>query len=260
MKKLSVIILTVILILLLVSCGNGGISENERLELLKAQYDVVGMEHNVQLDELLSMYSENEIHLNYECAKDLADQHFALTYTCGENDIAHDIVALIRNMPSFAKSTINADIIDILSDSLVIFAKYPEIFDSMTHVLDAVIPLEEKQAKLETLYLLADETIEDNDEKESILNGLSTTMYSLAYWDENYQQWQQELAGTLQKPCVGIAGALGIIDGTGAVIGTLEGIRDTYKGQEGRGRIIVGRAIGEAAKTSTYAVLAILLL
>jgi hypothetical protein len=108
--------------------------------------------------------------------------------------------------------------------------------------------------------LLADETIEDNDEKESILNGLSTTMYSLAYWDENYQQWQQERAGTLQKPCVGIAGALGIIDGTGAVIGTLEGIRDTYKGQEGRGRIIVGRAIGEAAKTSTYAVLAILLL
>lgn len=261
MKKLSVIILTVILILLVVSCGNGSISENERLELLKAQYDVVGMEHNVQLDELLSIYSENKINLDYEYAKDLADQHVGLTYTYGDNDIASDIVALIRNMPSFAKSSINADIIDLLSDSLVIFAKYPEIFDSMTHVLDAEIPIEEKQTKLETLYLLADETIEDVDEKESILNGISTTMYSLAYWDENFQQWEQELAGTLQKPCiVGIAGALGIIDGTGAVIGTLEGIRDTYKGQEGRGRIIVGRAIGEAAKTSTYAVLAILLL
>ena len=108
--------------------------------------------------------------------------------------------------------------------------------------------------------MLIEEKADKNEDRESLMNGLSTTIHSLAYWDENYDEWQNTLNPSMGKAMLGIAGAIGIIDGAGAVIGTLEGIRDTYKGQEGRVRIIIGRAVGEAAKTSTYVVLSMLLL
>lgn len=159
-----------------------------------------------------------------------------------------------------SKSMNNSDVVSSLADSIEIYSKYPDVFEEMSGILDSPLNAEEKTQGLESLYLLIDEKAENDEDRESLMNGLSTTIYSVTYWDENYNEWQDVLNPTLEKATLGIAGAIAIIDGAGAVIGTLEGIRDTYKGQEGRGRIILGRAIGEAAKTSTYAVIGILLL
>ena len=167
---------------------------------------------------------------------------------------------MVNNKRLFAKASANAEVIDILSDSIAIIAKYPQIFDSISVILDELSSNETKIGKMENMYLYADKEIEDLGDKDAVMNGISTTIHSLGYWDENLTDWQQNLGGNIGKASLGILGAVGIIDGAGAVIGTLEGIRDTYKGQEGRLEIIAGRAIGEAAKTSAYAVLAIIMI
>lgn len=259
MKKVILIVITILIITLLVSCGENITPQVSRLEEIKAQYDQVGISHNRALDEIYCIYKDQSERLELDDYRTLADNYFN-SATSSSHNIAKEIIAMVKDVRLFAKSTVNAEIIDVLADSIEIVSKYPEIFDSISVILDASISLDEKTSKLEQVYLFVDDSVEDMNDKESIMNGIATIIHSNSYWDENYNDWQLTLSGNIAKTSIGIVGALGIIDGAGAVIGTLEGIRDTYKGQEGRGRIILGRAIGEAAKTSTYAVLAIIML
>jgi hypothetical protein len=258
MKKIMCIT-AIIIILLLSSCAENISPQTDRLEEIKAQYDQVGIAHNLALDEIHTIYKDQNESLGLEDYHTLADEYFRSTTETSHN-IAKHLVSLVKDVRLFAKSTVNAEVIDDLSDSIEIISKYPVIFDSISVILDAPVSMDEKTNKLEGIYLLVDDTVEDIHDKESIMNGVATIIHSNSYWDENYSEWQHTLNGSIGKASIGIVGALGIVDGVGAVIGTLEGIRDTYKGQEGRGRIILGRAIGEAAKTSTYAVLAIIML
>ncbi|MCF7833268.1 MAG: hypothetical protein K9N05_06820 [Candidatus Marinimicrobia bacterium] len=263
MKKVTFIIIIVLLFALLTSCGENITPQTTRLDELKQQYDAIGVRHNEALEEIHQSYvaqrAVNNESLNYSTCIAIAEEHFDFVNVQNKY-IAREITSLISNDRLFGKSSINAEIVDVLADSLEIMAKYPQIFDSVSVILDAPITIEEKIQKLENIYLLADEQIDNEDDKESIMNGISTTIHSMTYWNDNMDDWQQTLTGSMSKPTIGLLGALGIVDGVGAVIGTLEGIRDTYKGQDGRGTIILGRAIGEAAKTSTYAVLAIIML
>jgi hypothetical protein len=228
---------------------------DSRAQALIEQYDPVGQEHNLALDKMLSEYRSQEGILTKAACQAIADRQFP-----DAGDMAGRMMSWIGSRHDLAKASINADVVDVLADSIEIFAAYPEIFDPMTDILDATLDVTDKIERLEELYLLIDDKVDNPDDRESLMNGLSTTIHSLAYWSENYQAWQSTLGADLGKTTLGIAGAIGIIDGAGAVIGTLEGIRDTYKGQEGRVRIIIGRAVGEAAKTSTYVVLTMLLL
>jgi len=248
---------------LLTSCGENIAPQMTRLDELKLQYEPIGIGHNEALDELHELYASEQIkqnkYLSYSDCIEIADKHFE-PINSKYNNIAREITSLLYNKRIFAKSCVNGEIVDILSDSLEIFAKYPQIFDSISVILDAPVSNEIKINNLENMYVFADEQIENIQDKDAVMNGISTTMHSLEYWGENMNDWQETLTGVIAKPSIGIIGAVGIIDGAGAVIGTLEGIRDTYKGQEGRLEIIVGRAIGEAAKTSAYAFLAIIML
>lgn len=255
MKKISVHLMILLSMLLLLSCGVDIDSPDTRLQALIEQYDPVGQQHNLALNEMLSVYQAQNGTLTKATCQILADRQFSPA-----GDMAGRMMSWIEARHDLAKASVNSDVVDVLADSIEIFAKYPEVFDPMTDILDATLNVPDKIERLEELYLLIDEKVDDLDDRESLMNGLSTTIHSLAYWDENYQDWQGTLGTGLGKATLGIAGAIGIIDGAGAVIGTLEGIRDTYKGQEGRVRIIVGRAVGEAAKTSTYVVLSMLLL
>ena len=254
MKKVIVITVFVISVILLSSCVQNTGTQLSRLDELKLQYDQVGFQHNLKLDEMLTEFkTQTETRTLQTCQK-LVDNYFS-----GSGDLAKNIVNKITDKVRLGKSTQGADIIDILADSLDIFVKYRAVFDSISVISDSHLDVRDKINKLEGIYLYVDDTIEDPNDKESVLNGLSTIIHSMTYWNENYDEWQQVLNGSIGKSTIGIVGIIGITDGVGAVIGTLEGIRDTYKGQEGRGRIILGRAVGEAAKTSVYAAIAILL-
>ena len=263
MKKITICLIVVLLAMFVTSCGERIAPQVDRLEELKEQYDPIGVGHNMALDELYRVYSVKKIeqngHLNYsECIK-LAEDQFGFSNT-GHRNIAGEITALLDHEQIFAKACVNAEIIEVLSDSIEIMAKYPQVFDSISVILDASISNEEKTVKLENMYLYVDDEIENAQDKEAVLNGIATTGHAMSYWDENMTSWQETLTEGIAKPTIGIIGAIGIIDGAGAVIGTLEGIRDTYKGQDGRLEIIAGRTIGEAAKTSAYAVLAIIMI
>jgi len=254
MKKVMIITLIAISVILLNSCGQTTGTQTTRLDELKLEYDQIGLQHNMKLDEMLSVYGDHPEKRTMQTCRRLADDHFT-----GTGSIAGDVVDRIYGTRQFAKATASADVIDMLADSIEIFAKYPDVFDSITVVLDCGLDIQDKIRRLESIYLLVDEHVENEDDKHSILNGLSTTIHSLEYWGENYDEWQQTLTGTIGKRTLGIGAIIGITDGVGAVIGTLEGIRDTHKGQEGRVGIIAGRALGEAAKTSVYAFIAIVL-
>lgn len=254
MKKIISVLSIIISILFLISCGQDIESEVSRLDELKLEYDQIGIQHNLELNKMLSVYRDHSGVLTKQAMMDMADGHFATT-----GNFAKYIVDMISDKQQFAKLAVSADVIDYLADSVALFANYPEVYDSIAAVLDCALDVHDKIVKLEGFYLYVDATVDNEDDKRSILNGLSTTIHSLEYWDENYNEWQQTSTGTLGKRALGIIGIIGITDGVGAVIGTLEGIRDTYKGQEGRLGIIAGRAVGEAAKTSVYAFIAIML-
>ncbi|MEA3392498.1 MAG: hypothetical protein U9Q91_05925 [Candidatus Marinimicrobia bacterium] len=263
MKKITFILISILLLVLLTSCGENLAPQTTRLDELKLQYDPIGVGHNKALEEIHQLYraqrnAQNDL-LSYSRCIEIAEEHYNFVNVRNKY-IARELSSLISNKRQFAKSSVNAEVIDILSDSLEIIAKYPQIFDSISVILDAPTGIETKTQNLENIYLYADDIIENTEDKEAVMNGISTMIHSVAYWDKNMDDWQRTLTGSMSKPTIGIIGAIGIIDGAGAVIGTLEGIRDTYKGQDGRGRIIVGRAIGEAAKTSSYAFLAIIML
>ena len=254
MKKIINITIIIALVVLLISCGQNTGVQLSRLDELKQEYDHIGIQHNLKLNEMLCEYkAQSEIRTLEDC-QILADNYFS-----GTKHVAKDILNMISDQGRISKSTRSADLMDTLADSIEVFAKHRDVFDSIRVITDSQLDVQDKIKKLEGIYLLVDDTIEDENDRESILNGLSTTIHSLEYWNDNFNEWQQTLTGSLGKATLGIVGIIGITDGVGAVIGTFEGIRDTYKGQDGRFRIIAGRIVGEAAKSSVYAALAILL-
>lgn len=256
MKK--TIISFIILIILLSSCTLFTNNPEDKIAEFKLAYDECGLMHNIELSNVYQRFVDANVALNKQVAKDIIDEHFILSTSTENRDIASEITALVMDSHSLAKTDINSEVMDILCDSLDIYSQYAEVFDSIAIILDAQIPIEEKTEKLEGIYLFVDQVCTDSNDREALMNGVSTSIHSLSYWSENLDEWQEVLNPELAKSSVGVIGAFAIIDGAGAVVGALEGIRDTYKGQENRGRIITGRIIGEAAKTSTYAVLAVI--
>ncbi|MDD4960802.1 MAG: hypothetical protein PHX07_01040, partial [Candidatus Marinimicrobia bacterium] len=74
-------------------------------------------------------------------------------------------------------------------------------------------------------------------------------------------EWQETLAPGMQKSAaVGIIGAIGIIDGAGVVLGTVEGFLETEPGEEDRGWTILRSALMEGCKFSISAGLSLILL
>ncbi|MFA6618226.1 MAG: hypothetical protein WCT23_04060 [Candidatus Neomarinimicrobiota bacterium] len=259
MKK--TIIGLLILAIIVGACTQGIISPEAKIAKFKSEYDQCGIEHNKELSDLYQRFENSDVVLTKKAAKDIIDDHFALNTSIKNRDIASEISNLVINSHSLAKMNVNSDIMDLLSDSLTVYSRYPAVFDSMSSILDEEITLEEKTDKLEHIYLLVNQVCEDPDDKSALMNGVSTSIHSLNYWDESYYEWQLALNPDLGKTsAISIIGAFAIIDGAGAVLGTLEGIRDTEKGQEDRLKVIAGRAIGEAAKTSSYAALALILI
>ncbi len=257
--KNTIRILLIVIIVLFASCGHPISGPQQRLEELKQHYDEVGFCHNQELDVL-----KHEFHkcddITLESAKALIETHYQQLDPVFSNSVAEGLFNYIANASILGKSTVNAELIDLLADSLELYARYPEVFDSMSYVLDMNISVREKCHNLEKIYLFADQKAVDDEDKDALMNGLSTTIHSLEYWENNYHDWHETLTGNMAKPSLGIVGAIGIIDGAGAVVGTIEGFRDIPKGTEKRGRKIVGRAVGEGVKTSAFAVLSLVLL
>ncbi len=273
MKKISIIILFILLIGLLISCGESSGVEVSKLDQLRDEYAVIGQAHNHALhliyQEFVIQKAAQQLPSTLSGCRALAADYInganipLLTAPLSlGNDIYSEqiIMDILEQSRLFSKSTVNADIVEALGDSLDIIQKHQAIFDSMSVILDSYISVEKKAEKLEQLYLYVDTSIENEEEKTSVMYGLSTIIHSIAYWDEHMQEWEEVLSGGMGKHTLGIIGVVGIIDGAGAVIGTLEGFRDTDPGEDGRGWTIAGRAVGEAVKTSTYAVLAIVML
>ncbi|MDZ7797777.1 MAG: hypothetical protein U5N56_12395 [Candidatus Marinimicrobia bacterium] len=169
----------------------------------------------------------------------------------------------LRNIIPFrtlAKNASNRDIVEVLSDSVNIFRKYQSVFDSIAYILDTNTGKEKKTSELEELYVYIDDSVENDEDKTGLLHSLSTIIHSVAYWEDHMQEWHELFSPAMEKRTVGIVGAIGIIDGAGAVIGTAEGFRDTEPGEEDRARKIIGQAVGEAANASLMATLAVILL
>ena len=59
MKKITFILIFVLLMVFLTSCGESIAPTVDRLDELKLQYDPIGMGHNIALDELYRSYSED---------------------------------------------------------------------------------------------------------------------------------------------------------------------------------------------------------
>ncbi|MBW6457780.1 MAG: hypothetical protein K0B52_01315 [FCB group bacterium] len=272
MKKLFILVTCALLAGLWISCAGPDAAEVSELDMLREEYDIIGVAHNEALSMVFTdLVKEREKkELSYDECIMIAERCLgshqvpSLSMIIGpgqSNAYEHYIAPLLASRHVFSKAALSEEIIDVLSDSVDIIEKHKGIFDMIGNILDSSTDVEEKTQQLEQLYLTVDSDIEPGYEKEAIMNSVSTIVHSLAYWEEHLQEWEEILSSGMQKSAaIGIGGAIAVIDGVGAVIGTLEGFRDTEPGDEGRGWTIAGRAVGEAAKTSTYAVLAIILL
>lgn len=269
MKKLISITLCFLMILVLTSCGGLHIASGEEEKVSYALHESVGEAHNEVLTDLYAHFSDLKQSGTLPRDIDECRSHVrrfisgkqTMGYTLSVSETGEDLLyksLLNRNM--LRKAASNAELIDVLSDSLDIVSRHKAIFDSLCVILDQNSSSESKRQALENYYSYIDETVTDSEEKMSLMNGLGTIIHSEEYWNEHYDEWNMLFSDGMQKPCLGIVGAVGIIDGVGAVIGTLEGFRDTEPGEDDRAVTIVGRAVGEAAKTSTYAVLCLVLL
>ncbi len=269
MKKKAYFLAGLFLLILCMSCSMPAEDDALRLEELRERYAVIGEAHNRALDAVLAEFALQEAPASKSARMAQADD--VLNGLCipgwdvplstdREKDLAAKIVSALRPAGLLSKTSVNADVVEDLSDSLSIIREHRDIFDSISVILDAPAGQDEKIRRLEALYLYIDACVMPEEDKLSLMHGLSTILHSLAYWDENMDTWESTVSAGMGKPAMGIVGAIGIIDGVGAVIGTLEGFRDTKPGEDGRAMTIAGRAVGEAAKTSVYAVLAIILL
>jgi hypothetical protein len=272
MKKLFILITCVLFAGLWFSCSGPNTEEISELDILREEYDIIGGAHNEALGMVFGDLAQErrQRELSYDeciriaerCLSSHSVPSLNLVIGPGQSDAYERYIApLLASRHVFSKAAVNEEIIDVLSDSIEIIEKHKDIYDLIGNILDSNMDAEEKTQQLEQLYLTVDSEVESESEKTAIMNSLSTIVHSLAYWEEHLQEWEEILYPGMQKPAaIGIGGAIAVIDGVGAVIGTLEGFRDTEPGEEGRGWTIAGRAVGEAAKTSTYAVLAIILL
>lgn len=269
MKKFISMSACFLMILTLTSCGGLSVGSGEKEETSYALHESVGEAHNAVLTDLYAHFSQLKESGTLPSDIDVCRSHVrhfisgkrTMGYKLSVSETGEDPLypgLLNRNM--LRKATSNAELIDVLADSLDIVSRHRAIFDSLCVILDQNSGSESKRQALENYYSYIDETVTDSEEKMSLLNGLGTIIHSEEYWDEHYDEWNMLFSDGMQKPSLGIVGSVGIIDGVGAVIGTLEGFRDTEPGEDGRAVTIAGRAVGEAAKTSTYAVLCLVLL
>ncbi|MFO7840830.1 MAG: hypothetical protein R6V48_01520 [Fidelibacterota bacterium] len=268
MKKLTFIFLFSLLVLICGSCGNSTGTSANRIDELRNRYDRSGEAHNEVLElvfeEFVQQKEAGELSGDIEVCRTFVRNTLSgkrlssLDAVLSLND--EETLQKIVPFHAFAKNASNKDIVDVLSDSLNIFRKYQSVFDSIAHILDRNTGKEEKTSELEELYLYIDDSVENDEDKTGLLHSLSTIIHSVAYWEDHMQEWHELFSPNMQKRTVGIIGAIGIIDGAGAVIGTAEGFRDTEPGEEDRARKIIGHAVGEAANASLMATLAVILL
>lgn len=272
MKKLLVWILSMAMIFSLSSCGQVSGGETRRLEQLRREFDVVGAAHN---EALMLIYRD----LAAEGAgrRLTPEEGMTITDNClcntpipslnaiigpgSGNTLPRYVTELLASPGVFAKPTTNAAILDALSDSIGIIKEYKGVFDRIVNVLDSVPDTEAKVRELEQLYLMIDTEAESGEDKTALMNGLSTLLHSIAYWDEHWYEWQETLAPGMQKTAViSIIGAIGVIDGAGAVLGTVEGFLETEPGEDGRAWTILKSAVMEGCKFSVSAGLSLILL
>ena len=146
MKKTMFVLLNIIIIVLFVSCGQNVESGISRLDELKSQYDHVGLQHNMKLDDMLSVYMSQPEVMNRATCEALADEHFTNSGT-----VAESIMKLLNRDDRLSKPTTNSDVVSELADSIEIYAKYPEVFEPMSDILDGPLSVEDKIGKLEEL-------------------------------------------------------------------------------------------------------------
>lgn len=272
MKKLLISLLSMAIILGLSSCGQVSGNETSRLEQLRREFDGVGLAHN---EALMLVYRDlaaegAERRLTLEEGMTITDNCLcntpvpslnAIIGPGGANTFPRYVIELLASPGVFAKPAMNAAILDALSDSIGIIEEYKGIFDRIVNVLDSVTDTEAKMRELEQLYLMIDTEAEPGEDKTALMNGLSTLLHSIAYWDEHWYEWQETLAPGMQKSAaISIIGAIGIIDGAGAVLGTVEGFLETEPGEDGRAWTILKSAVMEGCKSSVSAGLSLILL
>ncbi|MDZ7821011.1 MAG: hypothetical protein U5N26_03880 [Candidatus Marinimicrobia bacterium] len=268
MKKFTYIFLLPLAILLCSSCGEAVTPATDGTETLQRQYDISGEAHNEALDLVYEEFARQKE--NGYLSSDLTECcEQAVNILRGARLSGLRTELVLKNgtlipeiIPGrrFAKNASNEDVVNMLSDSLDIFREYQGVFDSIALILDSPAGTEQKHAELTAFYVRIDNTVENEKDKTVLMYFLSTVIHSLDYWETHMQEWRELFTCGMQKPAMGIVGAVGIIDGAGAVIGAVEGFCDTEPGEEGRAWKIVGRAVGEAANASLMATLSIILL
>lgn len=267
MKKLAMTLMCALILISMFSCSLFRESDEHRLERLIGTYRGTGEAHNEALDILYRHYAEQQTLSADGCQEycrqvaEMLNGMFLpasgkILKTGDGNIIPRDVLSRGK----LAKNASNAEIIEVLADSLEIIQRNRSFYDSLSAILDASADISDKQAEMERLYLYVDDHVSAEEDRESLMHGLSTSIYSAAYWEENGEEWQALFGQGMHKASMGIIGAIAIIDGVGAAFGALEGFRDTEPGEDGRAMEIIGRAVGEAAKTSTTAMLGIILL
>lgn len=188
----------------------------------------------------------------------VANEHQSYTCTYHNNMLMNIMDMAIADPQILSKASQEDMLLDILADSVVTIGKNRSIFDSLFVILNSTNNQTEKEYKIDRLYDLVNESSDPEEDKAPMLAALRTAKRSDAYWQENIDEWRSLLGESLDKPTtVGFLGAVGIIDAAGAVVGVIEGIRDTNAGDENRGRTIIGRGIGEAGKASLYAIIVV---
>jgi hypothetical protein len=271
MKKGWILFTALFLTGLWTSCS-GPDETQSQLDILRETYGRVGLAHN---EALMLVYRDlaaecAETRLTWEKGMEITDRCLGSTPIPSLNAIIGPgkaealppyVTALLATPGIFAKPAANAVIMDALSDSIGIIKKHKGIYDRIVNILDSEPDTEAKIRELEQLYLVIDAEVESGEEKAGLMNGLSTVVHSLDYWDEHWHEWQETLTPGMQKTAaVGIIGAIGIIDGAGAVLGTVEGFLETQPGEDGRGWTILKTAAMEGCKASVGAALSIILL
>ena len=257
--KNVITIMMIVLLILFMACGQDKSGPQKSLEEIKAEFDNVGLLHNAELEEIHKLFRESNEPLTEVTARALVDAHLA-QYCSRNTESVSELTLLLNNIKILAKAANNNEVIAKLADSLEIYSNYKEVFDSIAFILDSELRIQDKVKNLESIYLFIDENVYDIEDRQALLSGLSTTIHSVPYWDENFGDWQQTLDSSMAKTTIGLAGAIGLIDGAGAVVGTIEGFRDIPKGTDKRGLKIVRRAAGEGVKTSAFTLLSVLLL
>ncbi len=274
MKKVCILVITLFLVFGLSSCNLSSENTTDRLDQLRQEYEGIGVAHNEALSLVYQdLAAESAVRqLSFDDCMDIANRcldskkipslNAIIGSGSGSSDAYRACMAMLPSLSGLlAKPAANAAIIDDLSEEIEIIGRYKDIYDKMVNILDAGSATESKIQELEQLYLVIDTDVESAEDKEALMNSLRTLMHSASYWDEQWNEWGATFSGGMQKTAaVGIIGGLAIIDGVGAVVGTVEGFQNTKPGEEGRGWTILGSAAKEACKFSITAALSLILL